>query len=375
MVSDTKNISVCLIGDPSSEKFNSMEIYETELSGSLAGITGIKTLRHHWPKISGSAKNRYLSVLQGYWDRHWRYPTLLKPPSADLYHILDHSYAHLLSRLPPERTVITCHDIIPLMVEGYEESLGGKLSLVSFRHSVSYLVKVRHIIADSGATKKALINILGLADKKITVVPLGVDKSFCPGKTPPKPSKPSRVKYILQVGATAEPYKNTMNILRSFSLLLKNKGGHIKLLKVGKPYNREQQDYIEHEGLSPHIQYLGFVEREALPVVFRQASVLLMPSLYEGFGMPLLEAMACGVPVVTSCRGSIPEVAGDAVCYANPDDPRDIAAVVDRVLFDERLQSDLSARGVKRATGYTWQATAQLTVKVYRELGVRDNGQ
>jgi len=368
MMPDLKKLSVFLIGDPPSESFNSMEIYETALSGSLADITGIKILRHHWPEASDSTKNRYLGAVQGYWNRHLRYPSLLKPPPADLYHILDHSYAHLLSRLPPERTIITCHDLIPLMVEGYEKSLGGKISLASFRHSVSYLHKARHIITDSRATKKALVDILGLADDNITVVPLGVDEIFCPGKNAPDINEPKDSGYILQVGATAEPYKNTMNILRTFSLWLKNSGGHIKLFKAGKPYTREQQSYIENEGLASHIRYLGFLERKELPGVFQNASVLLMPSLYEGFGMPLLEAMACGVPVVTSRRGSIPEVAGEAALYVDPDDPKDIAGGIEKVLNDRSLRQGLITKGLLRAKAFTWKRTAEETFMVYRKI-------
>jgi len=364
----TKNISVCLIGDPPSERFNSMKIYETDLSAGLAELPEIKIIGHHWAESGKPAKNRYLAALQGYRNRHWRYPSLLKPPPADLYHILDHSYAHLLARLPPEKTVITCHDLMPLMVEGYENSLGGKLSLASFRHSVSYLHKARHILADSGATKEALTEMLDLTGQKITVVPLGVDQIFRPGKTIPDFSKPVEVEYILQVGATAEPYKNTMNVLRSFSLLLKNRGGRIRLLKAGKPYTREQQSYIDKEDLAPYINYLGFVERGELPDVYRRASVLLMPSLYEGFGMPLLEAMACAVPVVTSRRGSIPEVAGEAVWYADPDDPRTIAGGVETILDDTKLRQELIAKGLLRAKAFTWKRTAEETLIVYRKV-------
>jgi glycosyltransferase involved in cell wall biosynthesis len=367
-MTESRKMTACLIGDPPFELFHSMEIYEAGLAGGLGKITGIETSRYRWPGRRGLPGNKYLSAVMTYWERHLRCPSLLQPPLADIYHILDHSYGHLLAKLPPERTIITCHDLMPMMVKGYAKSLGGKLSLASFRHSVSYLNKARHIIADSGATKTALMKLLGISEKKITVVFLGVDEMFCPGPAAPDHLRPNETKYVLQVGATAEPYKNTMNILRSFSLLPKKAGKDITLLKAGKPYTGEQQNHIEKEGLASSVRYLGFVEREKLPEVYRQASVLLMPSLYEGFGMPLLEAMACGVPVVTSRRGSIPEVAGEAVLYVDPEDPKDIARGVEKVLNDSTLRQDLITKGLLRAKAFAWKRTAEETLMVYRKI-------
>ncbi|MDO9026797.1 MAG: glycosyltransferase family 1 protein, partial [bacterium] len=145
-------------------------------------------------------------------------------------------------------------------------------------------------------------------------------------------------------------------------------GNDIVLLKAGKPYTREQQSYIEKEGLASSVRYLGFVEREKLPDVYRQASVLLMPSLYEGFGMPLLEAMACGIPVIASRRGSIPEVAGEATFYVDPKDPKDIARGMEKVLNDSTLRQDLITKGLLRAKAFTWKRTAEETLMVYRKI-------
>lgn len=374
MMPDLKNLSVFLIGDPPSERFHSMDIYNRALSGSLAGIPGLDVLGHQWPAAGHPVKNRYLGVVQGYWNRHLRYPSLLKVQPADLYHILDHSYAHLLSRLPPERTIITCHDLTPLMMDGYGKSLGGKLSLASFRHSVSYLHKARHLITDSVATKKALIDILGLADKNITVVPLGIDDIFFAGKTARDRSRSEGVEYVLQVGATVEPYKNTLNILKAFSILHQRQGDKIRLLKVGKPYTRDQQIFIQEEGLTPYIEYTGYVERSQMPDIYRRADVLLMPSLYEGFGLPVLEAMACGVPVVTSERGSLPEVAGDAALYVDPENHESISAGTEIILKDIPLRNKMIHLGLQQAAKFSWQRTAIETVNVYQRIPAQDEG-
>ena len=197
---------------------------------------------------------------------------------------------------------------------------------------------------------------------------LGVDEMFCPGPAAPDQMRPKETKYVLQVGAATEPYKNTMNILRSFTILPKKPGNDITLLKAGKPYTGEQRSYIENEGLASSVRYLGFVEREKLPDVYRQASVLLMPSLYEGFGMPLLEAMACGIPVIASRRGSIPEVAGEAAFYVDPEDPKDIARGVEKILNDSTLRQDLITKGLLRAKAFTWKRTAEETLMVYRKI-------
>lgn len=365
---ENKIISACLIGDPPAERFHSMGIYEAGLAGGLSGLSGIEPRRHQWPEVGNGSRNRYIQAIQTYWNRHRRYPALLRPAPADIYHILDHSYAHLLSRLPPERTVVTCHDLMPLMVDGYQRSPGGKLSQASFRHSIGHMKKARHIIADSAATKKAIVDILGLPGQSITVVPLGVDEIFLSSPNDTQGENQEGLKFILQVGATAEPYKNTMNALKAFFLLLKGREGRIKLLKVGKPYTREQQMYIESHGIAAHLQYSGFVPRADLPRVYRKASVLLMPSLYEGFGLPVLEAMACGVPVVTSDRGSIPEVAGDAVLFIDPTDPENIAEGMEKVLTDKNKRSALIAKGRLRAKDFTWERTARETVTVYQKI-------
>ncbi|MDI6739180.1 MAG: glycosyltransferase family 1 protein [Candidatus Edwardsbacteria bacterium] len=343
-----------------------MEVYETALAGILTGMKGIEVRRQQWPPGSNSPKNRYLAALRVYWNRHLFYPSRLKKTSADLYHILDHSYAHLLSKLPPERTIITCHDLMPLMVEGYEKSWGGKLSIASFRHSVSYLYKARHVIADSEATKKALGDILGLADKNITVVPMGVDRAFFDYRRQDNIGRNGPIK-VLQVGATAEPYKNTMNILRAFSSILQRMGSQVRLVKVGKPYTPAQQSFIRDNGLQGYIEQLGFVDRLRLPGIYASADVLLMPSLWEGFGLPVLEAMAVGTPVVTSRRGAIPEIAGNAVVYIEPDDPEDVARGVKDLLLDNRLRETLSRLGRIRAQQYTWENTVKTTREVYRK--------
>jgi glycosyltransferase involved in cell wall biosynthesis len=293
---------------------------------------------------------------------------MVRPNNSSVYHVLDHTYAHLIDRLPPERTIITCHDLMPLQIPDYRRSFGGRLSVELFSRSIKKIRRAGQIIADSGSTKASLMGLLDLKEEKITVVPLGIDPVFLKcGKTA-KRERDRRTDCILQVGATTEPYKNTDNLLKAFSILHRRRGGQLKLIKAGKPYTRQQQLFIENQGLASSVNYLGQVERERLPAVYQNADVLLMPSLHEGFGLPVLESMACGTPVVTSARGSIPEVSGNRVIYTDPLDPDDIAGGVDKILSDASLRNRLVLEGLAWASAFTWDRTAKATLKIYENI-------
>ncbi|MEW6685361.1 MAG: glycosyltransferase family 1 protein [Candidatus Edwardsbacteria bacterium] len=366
-----KQCSVYLIGASPAEKFYSMEVYGKALARNLRQQSGVEVKVHQW-SASKTLKIddwRGVRAVRTYWNRFIRSPRELNIPVADVYHILDHSYAHLITTLPARRTVITCHDLMPLLLPDYRATLGGWLQVMVFKYTISSLLQATYIISISEFTKRCLRDILKIEDSKISVIPLGVEEIFLKYEKSIRPTfKKSEEKIILQVGVTQEAYKNVFNILKAFRKLVESMGDKVRLLKVGKPYTPEQQVYINSVGLKKQIEYLGYVEREKLPEIYGQADLLLMPSLFEGFGLPILEAMACGTPVVTSRRGSIPEVASEAAFYVEPEKPEGIAEGVKKVLFEQELRAKLIKAGEKQAQKFTWEKTAEKTLKVYKKI-------
>jgi glycosyltransferase involved in cell wall biosynthesis len=139
-------------------------------------------------------------------------------------------------------------------------------------------------------------------------------------------------------------------------------------VKAGGAFTRDQLDLIGSLGVGAQIEHLGHIPDDRLPDVYAGADLLLMPSLHEGFGLPVLEAMACGIPVVASPRGSLPEVVGDAGLLVEPDDSAGMAEAVSRLLLDASLREQMVQRGLAWAAEFTWERTARSTLEVYRAV-------
>src|SRR5262249_16388798 len=170
---------------------------------------------------------------------------------------------------------------------------------------------------------------------------------------------------VLAVGAT-QTRKNTLNAVRALAILPAN---YKLVLAEGMGYGSEAvYDFIRSAGLGSRVKVLGYVAADRLPILYQAASLFLFPSLEEGFGLPVLEAMAHGVPVVASATSSLPEVGGDAVLYVDPRAPGDIAEKIQRGVEDVGLRPGLTQRGLDRARQFTWQRTAEETLKVYDEV-------
>lgn len=175
-------------------------------------------------------------------------------------------------------------------------------------------------------------------------------------------------RFVLSVG-TLEPGKNRANLLRAFALL-RRRGLPHHLVIAGQPgWGDDVRGQLAASlGIAEAVQFTGYVSDAALPALYNLAEAFAFPSWREGFGLPPLEAMACGTAVVASDRPAMPEVLGDAACYAAPDDPRRLAALLERVLTDEGYRDGLRERGLHRAAGYSWQRAARETLALYRQV-------
>jgi glycosyltransferase involved in cell wall biosynthesis len=158
-------------------------------------------------------------------------------------------------------------------------------------------------------------------------------------------------------------------LLHAFAQIRRSAVGRTAVLvKAGKPLSPEQSALAASLGVLQHVREVGLLDQENLQAAYWAADALVFPSLWEGFGWPPLEAMASGTPVIASARGALAEVVGDAAEVINPDDPKNIAAAIERVLSDTGLRQDLTARGLERARIFTWERAGRELIEVYREV-------
>ena len=174
------------------------------------------------------------------------------------------------------------------------------------------------------------------------------------------------VEFFLAV--VRHPYKNVESVLRVVRILNTEMGQNVMLIKAGQQFTPAQSRMIEELGLSGRVAHLGKLAPHELVTCYQASDVLLFPSIYEGFGWPPLEAMACGTPVVASTAGSIPEIAGDAAILEDPTDVARLAGAVAGVLKNDELRKRLIAAGLKRAKLFTWQRSIAQLVSIYHEV-------
>ena len=234
--------------------------------------------------------------------------------------------------------------------------------------------KASLIIAVSENTKIDVMKYLNVPEKKIRVIYHGVEKEF--QKIEDGEYLKHRLRgigidypYIFYLG-TLEPRKNVERLIEAFIQLKKRNQINEKLVISGiKGWGHQSIfDKVASSGIEKEIIFTGFVPNEFLPFLYNGASAFVYPSLYEGFGLPVLEAMACGVPVVTSNVSSLPEVAGDAAILLNPYSVDELADGIWRILSDEDLRNSCITKGIERAKSFTWERCAMETLKAFNEV-------
>ncbi len=236
-------------------------------------------------------------------------------------------------------------------------------------HLKDHANKADLIMCISENTKKDVMNILGIPENKIWVTYMGVSEEFkyyrdksIMNNFRQRSGLPER--FILFVG-TMEPRKNLIRLIEAYYLLLSHYNIKEPLVIVGGKGWKNDFLYqrIKELKIEDKLIITGYVSDEDLPLYYNAATVFAYPSLYEGFGIPVIEAMACGVPVVTSNVSSLPEVAGDAAVLVNPEEPEEIAAAIYRIMIDEDLYESLREKGFKQASKFTWEACAKKTLE------------
>jgi glycosyltransferase involved in cell wall biosynthesis len=260
--------------------------------------------------------------------------------------------------------VLSAHDVLPLShPELFTRTMTAHMRYVS----VPNLRRADRVVCGSEHVRGELVERVGVDPERVSVTAYGVDERF-------RPTEPDAAwlrgrfgvegEYLLCVG-TLEPRKNLLTALKAFRLVAARSEGR-RLVIVGARGWRNELFERELRESARNVVIAGSVSDDELVRLYGGAACLLFPSLGEGIGFPVLEAMACGTPVVTSDRTSLPEVAGDAGILVDPTSPEQIAEAVERILDDRRLRAVLGERGLERSAPHTWPRCAEATLEVYR---------
>ncbi|MCS7283680.1 MAG: glycosyltransferase family 4 protein, partial [Anaerolineae bacterium] len=279
-----------------------------------------------------------------------------------------HSPYYLMPYRPGVPTVLTVYDVIPLKFPAQSTFQARML----FRWTMGMaLHAARLVVAISEATARDLAHHFPVAPGRMTVISLAADPIFSPRPLAEVDALRRRYglpeSFVLYVGSN-KPHKNLARLVEAWAQTTDS--GICSTLVIAGPWDPrypEPRRRAEQLGLE-NIRWLGPIPEADLPALYSAATLFVFPSLYEGFGLPVLEAMACGVPVVCSNTSSLPEVAGDAALLVDPTDARALAGAIERVLTDEALRASLRARGLERARQFAWEEAAQRTLEIYRQV-------
>jgi glycosyltransferase involved in cell wall biosynthesis len=271
----------------------------------------------------------------------------------------------------PCPVVVTIHDLFFIGYPGRRRPLYDRVMTALAR---VYARGAAAVVTDSEHSRRAIVTRLGLPAERVAAIPVGLGREFTP--TPPSVAQRDRYslgpRYALYVGNFL-PHKNLPRLLRAWAALPPSIRGTHRLVLAGGDHGRRPalQALARELGVTASVGFPGLVADADLPAVYGGAAALVMPSLEEGFGLPALEAMACGAPVIASRRGALPEVVGDAGVLVDPDRDDALAAALTRVLASETVRADLSRRGLARAAGFTVERTAGRVIDLLHAIAGR----
>jgi len=310
------------------------------------------------------------------WTKLWfeqvSFPRACRRLGADLAHV-----PYFGSPLAPSvPTVVTVHDLIPMLLPAYR---GSFLVRAYTRLVATAAQRAAAIITDSECSKRDSVRVLGIPAARVHAIPLAAEPRFRPVEdTSIREAVRRRYnlpdEFILYLGGF-DQRKNIATLIQAFAqFATRNSQFTTRLVLAGElprhdtTFTPDPRRLAHAAGMADRVVCIGDVSEEDKPALYSLATLFVYPSLYEGFGLPVLEAMACGTPVVTSKAASLPEIVGDAGLMVAPTDGEALAEAMAQLWRDADLRRDLARRGLERARGFTWQKTAQATLAVYEKI-------
>ena len=283
-----------------------------------------------------------------------------------------HAPHYVLPALTPSKSVVTIHDCIHLRFPEYRRNRLGHAFAKSLLHTAAH--KSDRIFTVSEQSKKDILAFFNVSPEKIVVTPNAIDNRF---SLPPSEEHVVNTReryqlshsYLLYVG-NIKPHKNLERLIEAFHLVRQQGRSELELIIIGEEISKLQslRRAVHKYDIHRYVRFLGYVPDKTLAVLYRLAAVFVFPSLYEGFGLPPLEAMASGTPVVTSNVSSLPEVVGDAAILVDPYNAESIAEGILTVLRSTHLRGELSRRGLERVKAFSWTRSIQRVRQVYGEV-------
>jgi glycosyltransferase involved in cell wall biosynthesis len=297
-----------------------------------------------------------------------RIPLDLRREGIDLFH----APHYVLPPLIPCKSVVTIHDCIHLRFPQY---LPNRLAYAYARSSLWIAThRSNRVLTVSEASKRDILRYFSIPENKIDVIYNAIDERY--GEAP-SPDEVLRVReryqlndpFVLYAG-NIKPHKNLERLIEAFNTLRRSGLDTVKLVIIGDEISKYAalRRAVHKYKLHKHVRFFGFVPDKTLAVLYRLAGVFVFPSLYEGFGLPPLEAMASGTPVITSNVSSLPEVVGDAALLIDPYEPDAIADAMRRVLTEPALREDLRQRGLQRVKEFSWDRSVRRVHEIYQEV-------
>ncbi len=353
---------------------------------SLVHALGAIDQSNHYTLVTGPAEARLLaglpenfrSAIYARSDHsnldHFAFPMYLHGLHADLVHIPLNRVPMLMLR----PYVVTIHDMANLFFDEEHGNLRMQLRRFRFRRG---LTRANRVIAVSDATRRDVENLMGVPPERVRRVYNAPDPGFQTDSAACSEEEKGRIMERYQINypfllyaGNIRRHKNVPRLVEAFAVVRDQLQSHpvykdLRLVIIGDTISQHpavRQTVIKSR-VEPVVRFLGFVPFETLRCFYESAAAFVFPSRYEGFGLPPLEAMACGAPVVTSSTSSLPEVVGDAAIQVNPENVFDIARGIRDVLLDEGLRRDLIARGRIQASRFSWERTARQVLDIYVE--------
>jgi glycosyltransferase involved in cell wall biosynthesis len=325
------------------------------------------------PDVSlAHAPTRFDGHLGKVWFEQVSFPRAAADVAADLIHV-PYWAPPLSSPLP---LITTIHDVIALSMPVYQ---GGVLARLYTALVAAGARGATHVLTDSRASQKEIIEKLGIEPQHITAVWLAVDEGFHPTRDAGRDAG-VRAKYdlperfVLYLGGF-DIRKNVHTLLLAYTYVAQAVGDEVPLILAGRqpeawgtPRFPDLPGYVEQLEIASHVRWLGEIDEADKPSLYRLAEVAVFPSRYEGFGLPPLEAMACGTPLVACETSSIPEIVGEAAFLVEPDDARAMGGAILGSLTQPPLAAQLRNLGLSRATAFSWRKTAEETLTVYQKV-------